>query len=159
MNSENNQINLVLCSYHFEKNDLGDNKKIRVAEKTTLEVPEDDANDKKLLCSLRMISKSRKYLLEIKNELKKANRFLSELFSMLFGISLSLLLSLWTSIDVYSKIGFWVYIFLTILTIASLFMWIFFRKNQENTANQKIDFILNDLLPNSEKTTSVMEEK
>ncbi len=159
MDSEENKVSAVPCSYHIGKDDapVGSNE-IRVTEKTALVVPADDANDKKILCSSKYISKARKHLSEARDGLKKSSSFLADICSAIFGAIISLLASLWVTLDPYSKVGFWTYIILIVLAFITGGFWFYLRKYLTAVAHNNLNIILDDFLPDPENIEPVVEE-
>lgn len=143
---------------YFHMSSSGDgNADLRLRRDTSLVVPHDDANDLIIICSARRINNARNYLFEVKKQSEKSNSLIADLCSMLFGIGLSLLASLWLTLSPYSTQGFWIYMALLLITLASLFTWFWLKRTPYMDISKLVDIVLGDL-PDPEKTQHIREE-
>ena len=129
---------------------------LKLRRDTSLVVPDDDANDQTIACSSRRINNARNYLFEVKKQAEKSNSLIADLCSMLFGIGLSLLASLWLTLSPYSPEGFWIYTMLLLITLVSFFTWIWLKRTPYMDISNLVDIILGDL-PDPEKTQNIRE--
>lgn len=153
------QLSSVNCSYQFKKNDM--NGRVTLSQDTSVVVPTEDSNDPKILCFSSDITKARRNLEKAKSSLKRPGSFQAELCSLFFGIILSLIFSLWASINVYSEEGFWIYIFLVVSGLIFFFCWYLLKNKSKKSSEEAgllIEAVLQDFLPDPENVEPLKDE-
>lgn len=121
---------IPVAYFHMSSSSDG-NADLRLRRDTSVVVPNDDANDLTIICSSRRINNARNYLFEVKKQAEKSNSLIADLCSMLFGIGLSLL--------------------------ASLFTWFWLKRTPHMDISKLVDIVLGDL-PDPEKTQNIRED-
>lgn len=141
-----------LPSFHkIKKDELTDNYFLE--SKHEIRIPDKDVNDRSIPVRSSDLKKVRKNLLKIKDQTKKHTTLITGICGTILGISLPSLFSLLQDNIPTSPLKVLIN---TLITMSSLFVWIWFERRPNINISERIDEVLEEL-PDPEKTISLGE--